>query len=181
MRALPLLSVILGLSVVIPAGYTLAANMDTEMENSVEGMALDAAAAKDDGDDYKNEDYYRPVYEQIEGYDKLSKKHKKRLHHYLKDREPVEKTEYCLPGFREDDFTIISDDIFLYHSRSKTLYMNQPKGGCNGAERNTLISNRFGSQICSGDIMRVSDLTIGMTTGSCALNDFVPWVRKDNK
>ncbi len=83
----------------------------------------------------------------------------------------------CIPAHLADKMTTISDDVFVFaQSRNaKTIYINRPLGGCSGADRDTLVMQRFSSQLCRGDIGRVVDFTSGMTRGSCAMGDFVPY------
>ena len=86
------------------------------------------------------------------------------------------KPESCLPLQRSNDMVVIDDDTILYRD-GRTTYVNQPLGGCNnlGNGSYALVTHSTGSQICRGDIAQVQDLTAGITVGSCALGDFVPY------
>lgn len=75
-----------------------------------------------------------------------------------------------------DRLEVISDGVLLYRANRNLVYVNRLIGECNGISRgDTLVLKPTLSQYCSGDIARSVDLTIGMTTGSCALGEFVPY------
>lgn len=86
------------------------------------------------------------------------------------------KAESCLPLQRSNDMVVIDDDTILYRD-GRTTYVNKPLGGCNnlGNGSYALVTQSQGSQLCRGDIAQVRDLTAGITVGSCALGDFVPY------
>ena len=86
------------------------------------------------------------------------------------------KAESCLPLYRSNDMTVIDDDTILYRD-GRTTYVNKPLGGCNGLGNggSALVTHSVGSHLCRGDIAQVRDMTSGMTIGSCALGDFVPY------
>lgn len=75
-----------------------------------------------------------------------------------------------------DRLDVISDGVLLYRANRNLVYVNRLSGQCNGISRgDTLVLKPTLSQYCSGDIARSVDLSIGMTTGSCALGQFVPY------
>ena len=82
----------------------------------------------------------------------------------------------CLPTYRSNDMTVIDDDTILFRD-GRTTYVNKPLGACNGLSRSgrALITRNVGPQLCRGDIATVADNTSGVTVGSCALGDFVPY------
>ena len=86
------------------------------------------------------------------------------------------KPESCLPLQRSNDMVVIDDDTILYRD-GRTTYVNKPLGGCNnlGNGSYALVTRSQGSQLCRGDIAQVTDMTTGVTVGSCALGDFVPF------
>ena len=86
------------------------------------------------------------------------------------------KAEKCLPLQRSNDMEVIDDDTILYRD-GRTTYVNQPLGSCNllGRGSYALVTRSQGSQLCRGDIANVVDATTGVTVGSCALGDFVPY------
>ena len=82
----------------------------------------------------------------------------------------------CLPLLRSHDMVVIDDDTILYRD-GRTTYVNHPLGSCNllGRGSYALVTRSSGSQLCRGDIANVVDATTGVTVGSCALGDFVPY------
>lgn len=82
----------------------------------------------------------------------------------------------CLPLQRTNDMQVIDDDTILYRD-GRTTYVNKPLGSCNllGRGSYALVTRSQGSQLCRGDIGTVTDMTTGVTVGSCALGDFVPY------
>lgn len=82
----------------------------------------------------------------------------------------------CLPLQRSNDMVVIDDDTILYRN-GRTTYVNKPLGSCNLLSRGSyaLVTRSVGSQLCRGDIATVTDISSGMTVGSCALGDFVPY------
>jgi len=92
---------------------------------------------------------------------------------YLKDRvagDPVD----CIPRTRLRRSTAASDDVLLYDDGS-VVYVNTPYLGCPRTRDNTMISQTPVGRLCSGDIVLVQDLRIGVPLGSCALSEFVPY------
>lgn len=86
------------------------------------------------------------------------------------------KAEKCLPAYRSDDMVVIDEDTILFRD-GRTVYVNQPLGGCSNADRlgSTLVTRIFSAQLCRGDIATVVDHSSGITVGSCALGDFTPY------
>lgn len=75
-----------------------------------------------------------------------------------------------------DRLEVISDGVLLYRANRNLVYVNRLSGQCNGISRgDTLLLKPTLSQYCSGDIARSVNLSVGMTVGSCALGDFVPY------
>lgn len=87
------------------------------------------------------------------------------------------KAESCLPLQRSNDMVVIDDGTILYRD-GRTTYVNQTLGSCNMLGRGSyalVTRSGNGSMLCRGDISNVVDATTGMTVGSCALGDFVPY------
>lgn len=86
------------------------------------------------------------------------------------------KPAMCLPTRRSNDMVVIDDNTILFRD-GRTVWVNQPPGGCmnlgNGSY--ALQTRSVGSQMCRGDIARVTDMTAGIDVGSCALGAFVPY------
>ncbi len=86
------------------------------------------------------------------------------------------KPESCLPTYRSNDMTVIDDHTILVRD-GRTVYVNNPPGGCMNLHQSgrALVTRNVGPQLCRGDIGTVVDNTSGVTVGSCALGDFVPY------
>lgn len=82
----------------------------------------------------------------------------------------------CLAPYRANDMVTIDDNTIAFRMGS-TVYVNRIQGGCSGLARGhyALVTRSIGPGLCSGDIAQVADLTTGMTVGSCALGEFVPY------
>ncbi|GAA4749662.1 hypothetical protein GCM10023264_15030 [Sphingomonas daechungensis] len=83
----------------------------------------------------------------------------------------------CLPpGLRSANMEIIDDSTIAYREGSR-LYVNHLRGSCSNLKSGfyTLVVRSGGSGQCSGDIADVTDVRTGMTAGSCALGEFVPY------
>ena len=65
----------------------------------------------------------------------------------------------------------------LFKVSRKLVYRTDTNGGCHYiGNTNALITHSFtGGQLCRGDIATSADLTAGFSSGSCAMNDFVPY------
>ena len=86
------------------------------------------------------------------------------------------KAEKCLPTYRSNDMTIIDDNTILFRD-GRTVYVNQPLGGCQSLTRSgsALVTRNIGPQLCRGDLATVVDNSSGMSLGACSLGDFVPY------
>ena len=88
----------------------------------------------------------------------------------------------CLPSYRADDMQIIDDWTILFKD-GRTVYVQNPRGGCPGigSRRNILVTRLFGtSQLCSGDISHLVDPSSGIGGGACVFSDFVPYTRPES-
>lgn len=82
----------------------------------------------------------------------------------------------CINREPQTNLTVISNNVLLYRVSRRLIYKNELIGSCNGLTYgDTMITRSFGSQLCRGDIATSANLMTGMTTGSCALGDFVPY------
>lgn len=84
----------------------------------------------------------------------------------------------CLPLFRTNDMTVIDEQTLVFRD-GRTTWVNHMRGSCSALDRAgyAIVNRTFGSQLCSGEIARVVDTNTGMTVGSCAYGDFVPYRR----
>ena len=77
--------------------------------------------------------------------------------------------------------TSVFGDRILYRNGSGsrgTVYLSRTNGGCFGLRRDDiLVSQTPIGQFCRGDIITTVDRTSGITSGSCAYGDFVPYTR----
>lgn len=85
----------------------------------------------------------------------------------------------CLPSYRADNMQIIDDWTILFRD-GRTIYVQNPRGGCPGigSRRNILVNRVFGSnQLCSGDISHLLDPVSGIQGGACVFSEFVPYTK----
>lgn len=82
----------------------------------------------------------------------------------------------CLPSYSSGDMVTIDDNTVVF-KQGRRVYVNHLIGECNGLASGfyTLVTKSSGSGMCRGDISRVADIRTGMTVGSCAIGDFVPY------
>ena len=85
----------------------------------------------------------------------------------------------CLPAYRTGDMVTIDDSTVVFKEGSR-VYVNQLIGECSGLDSGfyTLVTRSHGSGLCRGDISDVRDISSGVTVGSCALGDFVPYASR---
>jgi len=103
----------------------------------------------------------------------LDERGQKIAQNYLKDRvagKPVS----CVPRMRLRRSAAASDDVLMYDDGA-VVYVNTPYLGCPRARDNVLISVSPSAQMCSGDIIQVADVQVGIPLASCTLNQFVPF------
>jgi hypothetical protein len=86
----------------------------------------------------------------------------------------------CLPpSVRSRNMVTIDDSTIAYVDSSSRVYVNHLRGECSNLRNGfyTLVVRSSGSGTCSGDIADVADIRTGITAGSCALGEFVPYTR----
>ncbi len=106
---------------------------------------------------------------------KLTEKQMAELEEALAGKVPGEKVT-CISRTSQTNFRVISGNVLLYRANRRVVYKNEMIGSCPGLARgDTMIIRTFGSQYCRGDIATSADLVSGITTGSCALGDFIPY------
>lgn len=96
------------------------------------------------------------------------------------DGRTAGKPKQCISRAEQRNMTVISDDILIFGSsrNGKTLYVNKPHLGCNGAKHNVLTFIRPDTPLCSGQVVRVDDAISNTPVGSCALGEFIPYVKE---
>lgn len=71
------------------------------------------------------------------------------------------------------------DDKLVYTVDRKLVYVNQTTGGCGGVARgDALVSQRYQTRACRGDIAQTIDFPARIPTGSCALGSFTPYTAR---
>ena len=85
----------------------------------------------------------------------------------------------CLPPtVRSRNMVVIDRSTIAFEDGRNRTYINHLRGACDIQPGfNSLVVRSGGSGTCSGDIADVADLRTGMTYGSCALGEFVPYTR----
>ncbi|WP_417610937.1 hypothetical protein [Parasphingorhabdus sp.] len=108
----------------------------------------------------------------------LNEKQQAKLDQHLEGRTAGEPMS-CIGRNDQRNMTVVSDDILIFSSsrHAKTIYVNKPYGGCRDASRNILSYSRPTSQLCRGEPITLVDNTIGMSVGSCAFGEFVPYTK----
>ena len=82
----------------------------------------------------------------------------------------------CINRESQTSLTVVSNGVLLYRVSRKLIYRNDLIGSCNGLTYgDTMIVRSYGSQLCRGDFTTSANLMTGVTTGACALGDFVPY------
>ncbi|BBF68600.1 MULTISPECIES: hypothetical protein [Sphingomonas] len=82
----------------------------------------------------------------------------------------------CINREPQTNLTVISNNVLLYKVNRKLVYKNDLIGSCSGLTYgDTMIVRSYGSQMCRGDFTTTANLQTGITTGACALGDFIPY------
>jgi hypothetical protein len=91
--------------------------------------------------------------------------------------EPVR----CISGSTASNVIRVSDDMLLYRVSGRLVYQNQLRGSCPGLARDSdvIVSEQYGSQLCSGDTIRLVDRMSKIPGPVCILGDFVPYRKPD--
>lgn len=70
----------------------------------------------------------------------------------------------------------IGENAIIYRVSTNRFYVNKPRGGCTGLRDGRALITRIPTdRLCSGDITRVVDLTLGFEGASCILGEFTPY------
>lgn len=88
-------------------------------------------------------------------------------------------TQTCVSS-RSTDITAIDENRLLFKVGANDYYLNETRGACNDADsRFTRFEMKlFGSQICSGEVIRIVGQQSGIYQGACSLGDFEKLTRK---
>lgn len=83
----------------------------------------------------------------------------------------------CLPSYRSTDMQVVDEWTILYRD-GRTVYVQNPRGGCPGLGSYTLVTRKYGTnQTCDGDISQLVDLHTGTGGGSCVFGPFTPYTK----
>jgi hypothetical protein len=83
----------------------------------------------------------------------------------------------CISSLDSSKLRVLGDNVVVYRVNKDLVYRGTLEGACRGlAMGDALVMNRpTATQYCRGDIARSVNFPSGMTTGSCAFGDFVPY------
>jgi hypothetical protein len=88
------------------------------------------------------------------------------------------KPQSCISLSRARSSQILGESAIIYRVSSNDIYVNKPVGGCSGLRKDkTLITRTPSDRLCSGDIARVVDLSLGFEGSACILGDFTPYTK----
>ncbi len=72
----------------------------------------------------------------------------------------------------------VIDGTAIVYQLGNTLYVNRPRGGAEQLDDNSiLVTNTFGSQLCSIDTVRLIDRNSYFPRGFVSLGEFVPYTK----
>ncbi len=84
----------------------------------------------------------------------------------------------CIAQTRPGYTTEAIGDVILYKINKKLIYRNDTTGGCTARNRqDALVVRNFGTQLCSGNIVRTVDPQSGVEAGGCSLGTFTPYTK----
>ncbi len=111
---------------------------------------------------------------------KLSEKEQAKFDKKIAGRE-AGKPVSCINRTDQKNMTVIGDKYLIYSrsSNPKTIYVNEPYGGCRDVDRHTLVTRRPSSQLCRGEIAQVKDFPSGAFIDSCSFGSFVPYTKTE--
>jgi hypothetical protein len=105
----------------------------------------------------------------------LAEKGEARLARMLEGRtagEPV----HCISALRNNRIQVI-ENVGIVYDAGDTIYVARPIHRQMLDRWDVPVIERFGSQLCTSDIMRTVDRTGGHITGPLFLNEFVPYTK----
>lgn len=85
----------------------------------------------------------------------------------------------CLQSYDMNDMVVIDESTVAYRLGGSRVYINHLQGVCNGLGRNAIMVTRSlgPTGTCAGDIVQMVDQGSRMTTGGCAMGEFIPYTR----
>lgn len=100
-------------------------------------------------------------------------KGEERLARILKDRVPGKPVD-CIPAYQSSHAQIVDRTAIVYDLGS-VIYVNRPTNAQDLSSSDIMVTNIYGSQLCSVDTVRLHDQTSHFYTGFVGLNKFVPY------
>lgn len=110
---------------------------------------------------------------QQDGTDTAASKGEARLAKLIEGRVAGE-PERCIRDFPVRSFQVIDGTAIVYKI-GRTVWVNRTRDPDSLDDRDTLVFRRFGSQVCSTDIVTTIDPVGGFFTGNVFLSEFVPY------
>ena len=86
--------------------------------------------------------------------------------------EPVN----CISALSSSRLEVI-EHVGIVYDAGSTIYVARPTDPRQLARDDILVFNRFGSQLCTNDVIRTVDRYQGHTTGAVFLEEFVPYTK----
>jgi hypothetical protein len=105
----------------------------------------------------------------------LSAKQTKLLERELKGKVAGEAVN-CITNTNVNTIRV-SDNMLLYRVSGRLVYQNNLRYSCPGLGRDDdiIVSEIYGGQQCSGDIIRLVDRSSGIQGPTCSLGAFIPY------
>lgn len=87
----------------------------------------------------------------------------------------------CISRIDQDNMRVVGDKYLVYSRtrNAKTIYVNEPYGGCRDVDRHTLVTRKFSGNLCRGEIAQVKDFPSGAFIDSCSFGSFVPYTKTE--
>jgi hypothetical protein len=82
----------------------------------------------------------------------------------------------CISAFNSDRIQVI-EHLGIVYDAGKTIYVARATDPRHLDNWDVPVINRFGSQLCTTDIIRTVDRSSGFITGPVFLEDFVPYTK----
>lgn len=105
----------------------------------------------------------------------LAERGEARLARMLEGRTPGEPVT-CISAMRSNDIRVI-EHVGIVYDAGSTIYVARITDPKMLDAWEVPVIERFGSQLCSTDIIRTVDRSSGFFTGAVFLSDFVPYRR----
>ena len=83
----------------------------------------------------------------------------------------------CISAMHSNRLEVIEHVGIVYDS-GDTIYVARPSDPRQLGRDDIVVINRFGSQLCTSDVIRTVDRYQGFTTGAVFLDEFVPYTKQ---